>query len=68
MEARGGASPFYDRECGSAVQGGAGRRPGDEVLLLQAVPVINELPAARSVWTDEPRDRNQLCRWEFNVL
>lgn len=44
MEARGGASPFYDRECGSAVQGGAGRRPGDEVQLLQAVPVINELP------------------------
>lgn len=44
MEARGGVSPFYDRECGSAVQGGAGRRPGDEVQLLQAVPVINELP------------------------
>lgn len=44
MEARGGSSPFYDRECGSAVQGGAGRRPGDEVQLLQAVPVINELP------------------------
>lgn len=43
VEAKDGVSPFYDRDCGSAAQGGAGRRPGDEVQLLQAVSVINEL-------------------------